>query len=307
MRIAIVGAGAMGGLFGGRLAASGQDVTLVDVAKAHLAAIAADGLLLETDDGAARIPVRPSLAADVSGLCDLMLVFTKGTHTAAAMASVMHLLGPDTRVLTVQNGLGNAELIAAAAPGVRVLMGMTSWPADLAGPGHVTSHGHGEVRIWTMDGGSDPALPAIVAAMNAAGLNCVADPAVEVAIWEKVAFNAAMNSVSAVTRLSVGPMADSPEARALVAAVLEEVLAVANARGLAVDAARVHGAVAAAFVSHRSHKASMLQDVLAGRRTEIEQINGAVVALGQALGVATPVTRVLCDLVRAIDSVLTAG
>ena len=304
MKIAVVGAGAMGGLFGGLLAASGQDVCLIDVARAHLQAMAADGLLLETDAGARRVPVKAGLAESFSGLRDLILVFTKGPHTEAAMRTAAHLAGPQTRVLTVQNGLGNAARIAAALPSARLLIGMTSWPADLAAAGHVTSHGHGEVRIWTADGSADDALPGIVAVLTAAGLNCIADPLVEVAIWEKVAFNAAMNSVSAVTRLPVGPIADSPQGRALVAAVIDEVAAVAQASGVAVDAARVHGAVAKAFVGHRAHKASMLQDVLAGRRTEIEQINGAVLAIGQTVGVATPVTQVLCDLVRIVDSAL---
>ena len=304
MNIVVVGAGAMGGLFGGLLAANGQDVCLIDVAKAHLDAMAADGLLLETDDGARRIPVQAGIASSFSSLCDLMLVFTKGPHTEAAMHAAAHLAGPQTRVLTVQNGLGNPARIAAALPSARILIGMTSWPADLAGPGHVTSHGHGEVRIWTMDGRADDALPGIAAALTAAGLNCIADPLVEIAIWEKVAFNAAMNSVSAVTRLPVGPISDSAPGRSLVAAVVDEVAAVAQASGVAVDAARVHGAVVKAFVGHRAHKASMLQDVLAGRRTEIEQINGAVIAIGQTLGVATPVTQLLCDLVRVIDSAL---
>ena len=304
MKIAVVGAGAMGGLFGGQLAEAGQDVSLIDLAGPHLQAMAADGLLLDTDAGSRRIPVRAGLAASFSGACDLMLVFTKGPHTEAAIQSVAHLAGPETRVLTVQNGLGNAERIRASLPAARVLVGMTSWPADLAGPGHVRSHGHGEIRLWTMGGHDDPALPAVAAALSAAGLNCVADPAVEVAIWEKVAFNAAMNSVSAVSRLAVGPIGDSPEGRSLVAAVVDEAVAVARARGLAVDAARVHGTVAKAFTGHRAHKASMLQDVLAGRRTEIEQINGAIVAAGETLGIATPVTRVLRDLVRLVDSSL---
>ncbi len=302
MRIAVVGAGAMGGLFGGSLAEAGHEVCLIDRPGPHLDALRAAGLLLHTDAGDRRIALSAGTAADFDGLRDLLVVFTKAPQTEAALRQAAHLAGPDTRVLTVQNGLGNAERIAAALPGIRILVGMTSWPADLAAPGHVSSHGHGEVRFWTADGVEDPAVPGIAAALVQAGLHGVADPAVAVAIWEKVAFNAAMNAVSAVSRLAVGPIADSAEGRSLVAAMVDEAAAVARARGVAVEAGRVHAAVSRAFAGHRAHKASMLQDVLAGRRTEIEQINGAIVAAGEAHGVATPVTRVLRDLVRLVDS-----
>ena len=302
MKVAVIGAGAMGGLFGGRMAEAGQDVLLLDVNDAHLRAMTEVGLLLDTDEGARRVSVRAARPNEATGVHDLLIVFTKGPHTESAMRAAAHLHGPETRILTVQNGLGNAERIAAALPGAHVLIGMTSWPADLRGPGHVASHGHGEVRLWSADGAPDPVVPAVAAALSAAGLNCTADPEVLVAIWEKVAFNAAMNSVSAVTRLAVGPLGDAPQARTLVRAVVEEALAVARARGLAVDAERVHAACGKAFDGHRDHKASMLQDVLAGRQTEIESINGAVATAGAAAGVPTPVTSVLCDLVRTIDA-----
>lgn len=302
MRIAIVGAGAIGGLFGGLLAEGGQLVQLIDVPGPHLQALMAGGLLLDTDAGARRIPVPAGRAGDTTGVADLILVLTKGHHTTEAAQSVAHLAGPQTCVLTLQNGLGNAERIADALPGLRLLIGMTTWPADLAGPGHVTSHGQGEIRIWAADGSADPAVPVIAATLSAAGLACTADPAVEVAIWEKVAFNAALNAVAAATRLHVAPIADSVAGQRIVAAVIDEVLAVARARGHAVDAARVHAAVAKACRAQRAHKPSMLQDVLAGRQTEVAAINGAVVAAGERLGIATPVTRTLCDLVLLIDS-----
>ena len=306
MRIAVVGAGAMGGLFGGSLVEAGHDVALIDVPGPHLTAMQQAGLHLHTDAGERLLRVQAGTAADVTGVRDLLIVFTKGPHTIDALRAAAHLARPETWVLTVQNGLGNAARVSAALPGARVLVGMTSWPADLASPGHVSSHGHGEVRFWSATGEPGPMIDALAEALTAAGLNGVADPAVEVAIWEKVAFNAAMNSVSAVSRLAVGPIGDSPEGRALVAAVVDEAAAVAAASGIPLDAARVHGATAKAFAGHRAHKASMLQDVLAGRRTEIEQINGALVAEGERLGVATPVTRMLRDLVRLIDSGIAA-
>ena len=140
----------------------------------------------------------------------------------------------------------------------------------------------------------------IAAVRGAAGLDCIAGPQVEVAIWEKAAFNAAMNSVAAITRLRVGPIADHPAGRALVSAIVAETLAIAMARGLAGDADRVQRTLDMAFADHRNHQPSMLQDALAGRPTEIENINGAIVAYAAELGLDTPFTRCLRDLVRRV-------
>ena len=298
--IVIIGAGAMGGLFGGLLAESGQPVRFIDVPGEHLKALIQNGLRLRTDSGDRTIGVRAGSADNFTGACELAIVFTKGHQTEAAVRGAAHLIGPESWVLTVQNGLGNEAAIRAAVPHARVATGMTSWPADLAGSGQVASHGHGSVRIWSADADPDAAMQRIAAALSAAGLDCVADPQVQVAIWEKVAFNAAMNSVAAVTRLPVGPIADHPAGRALVFAIVAEALAVARALGLAVDSDRVRRTLDMAFADHRGHQPSMLQDVLAGRPTEIETINGAIVAHATELGLDTPVTRTLRDLVRLV-------
>ena len=306
MRIAIIGAGAMGGLFGGRLTVSGQEVSLIDRPGPHLHTLQSEGLTLETDGTAHRIPVRAGTAADVTGEQDLLIVFTKGPDTVAALRSCTHLAGRSTAVLTLQNGLGHAERIASVLPTARLLIGMTDWPAGLCGPGHVASHGDGVVKLWSADGAEDPIIHAVAATLTAAGLNCTASPAVEVAIWEKVAFNAAMNTVTAVGRVTVGALADSADGRRLVREIVEETLAVARAHGLAVEAARVYATVAKAFEEHRNHQSSMLQDVLAGRPTEIETINGTIVEFGEAYGVLTPTTRTMRDLIRLIDGAVGA-
>jgi len=299
--IVIIGAGAMGGLFGGLLAETGQSVRFIDIPGPHLTALMQTGLRLQTDGGDRTISVHAGTADSFSGPCELAIVFTKGPHTEAALLGAAHLIGPESWILTVQNGLGNEAAIRKAIPHARVATGMTSWPADLVGPGHVASHGHGTVRIWSTEPEPETAMQRIAAVLSAAGLDCIADPQVDVAIWEKVAFNAAMNSVSAVTRLPVGPIADNPDGRLLVFAIVLETLAVAKARGLAVDADRVRRTLEMAFTEHRGHQPSMLQDVLAGRPTEIENINGAIVAYAAELGIDTPVTKSLRDLVRLIS------
>lgn len=301
MRIAILGAGAMGSLFGARLALAGEDVELIDVSPAQIAAVRAHGLRLEADDGDRAVPMKIGEAHGVDGVCELVIVFTKGMHTRAAIRDAGHLIGPDTHVLTVQNGLGNADAIAETVPAERVLIGMTNWPADLAAPGHVVSHGQGEVRIWTATHRADAAIGAIAAVLDAAGLNCRCDPQVEIAIWEKIAFNAALNALCAASGLTVGGVGDSAAGRRLADAMVAETLAVARSRGLGVDPKRVTQALQHAFATHRDHKPSMLQDLAAGRPSEIETINGAVVRCGEAAGLDVATTRTLADLVRMIE------
>ncbi|CAB3895727.1 ketopantoate reductase family protein [Achromobacter piechaudii] len=315
MNIAMLGAGAMGCLFGGLLSESGQRVTLLDIDDAQLDAIRSHGLRLETDRGDRRIhgmsALRPEQCREAP---DLLILFTKSLHTDAALRGVKALIGAPTRVLTLQNGLGNLEAVTRHVDPARVLVGMTTWPADLAGPGHVSSHGTGVVRLRSAVVDDVANIPANEAADNAAdiahisqvldgaGLRCEVDTNVWKAIWEKVAFNAALNSLCAVTACSVGQLDLVADGGALARAVVSEVIAVARATGVDADESACHASVAHAIAHHRGHKPSMLQDVLAARPTEIEAINGEVVARAHAAGVPVPHTAMLLGLVRLIQA-----
>lgn len=302
LKIVVVGAGAMGSLFGGLLAESGQSVTLVDVNAAHLHAIQAEGLHLQTDAGARHVQgLRACLPHGATEPPDLVLVFTKTLHTAGALAGVAHLIGPQTHVLSLQNGLGNVEAIGQHVAMERILVGVTTWPADLVGPGHVHSHGQGVVRLMSADGRERPFVAAVARALDQAGLACTADAEVWTAVWEKLAFNAALNSICTATQCTVDQLGAVEDGRALAFAVVDEVLAVAQAQGIAVQPAACKARVADAIARHVGHRPSMLQDVLAGRRTEIEAINGAVVAAADARGIPVPCTRTLLQLVRLVQ------
>ncbi|HEY9096077.1 MAG TPA: 2-dehydropantoate 2-reductase [Hydrogenophaga sp.] len=299
MNITIVGAGAMGSLFGGLLAEGGHTVTLIDINAAHLGAIQANGLLLQTDAGQRSVrslkACRPQEATDVP---DLLMVFTKTLHTVQALHGVRHLISDRTHVLSLQNGLGNVEKITETVPIERVLVGVTTWPADLVGPGEVHSHGQGVVRLMSADGRDHPLIAEVVAAFSEAGLMARRDEAVWGAIWGKVAFNAALNCICAVSGCTVGQAGAQAESRSLAHAVVSEVLAVATAHGVGVAQDAVHTTVDHALDHHKDHKPSMLQDLLAGRPTEIDAICGVPLRTGEAMGVATPLTRALHALVR---------
>jgi len=202
MKIAIVGAGAMGCLFGGRLARAGHDVVLVDVLKSQIDSLNEEGLLLTDEAGTYRIAIKASSAGELVDEIELLIFFTKSMHTAAAAKSIRHIFGPESWALTVQNGIGNEDAIASHLGHARLIFGMTNYPADLNGAGRVTTHGSGEVRIWAA-GEQTSRIPEIAACLDRAGLVCHVDPNVRAAIWEKVTSNAVMNALSAITRLPV--------------------------------------------------------------------------------------------------------
>ena len=246
-------------------------------------------------------PADAAVAVARPGTPDLVIVFTKTLHSRAALASAHPLLGPDTWVLTLQNGLGNVEVIEEWMPRERIIQGITTFPSDLVGPGRVRSLGEGVTRIMSVDGTLSPRLREVREALDGAGLHCETAPDVTVAIWEKVAFNAATNALTAVTGLNVGQLADSPDGREVARTVVAEVASVALRKGISVRERAVLATLDDAFAHHRDHKPSMLQDMLRGRHTEIDALNGAVVREAAALGMRVPVTETLYRLVRAME------
>ena len=298
MKIGIVGAGAMGQLFGARLQLAGNSVVFIDAAAATIDALNRDGINLTTDENVEHTPAKAGTAADFTEPLEMVIVFTKGFHTSAALNSVGHLIGDHTIGLTLQNGLGNAEVLASHFGAERTWIGITDFPADLERPGAIGTSSGGKVRLGPLTGGLEPETESLVTTLNSARLNASSEPAIQDTIWEKVAFNAALNTLSAVTGQTVGEMGASEDARRIVNHVLDETVAVAESQGIRLRRTRVEAALDNAYQHHSDHKTSMLQDREAGRQTEIDYIGGAVVRLGQEAGVPTPVLWTLSTLVR---------
>ena len=301
MRIAVLGAGAMGSVFGARLALGGASVTLLDVNEAHLAAIAQHGLEVDLDGTHHRLSLPAMRPADFTGPVDVVLLFTKVFHTESALQAIAGQLGA-AQVLTLQNGIGNAERAAAVVPPAQVIVGMTMTPAEFLGPGKVASHGPATTAFYSADGRHRPLLDDLVAAMARGGISAKADPAIQAAIWEKAAFNCAMNAICALTEGTPGGIGADAASLALAHAVAAEAVSVAQALAIPADGARVADLVAQATAHHLLHEPSMLQDRKAGRRTEIDALNGAVADQGEALGVAVGLNRTLTTLIRLADS-----
>ena len=304
MRIAIVGAGAMGSLFGGRLAKAGVDVTLVDVNKAHIDAINARGLSLDSGDGPRRIDVKATTEPASAGVVDLIVIFCKYRQTAEAMNGARPMMSPETYVWTLQNGIGNVELIRETVAEDRVVKGLTTATGIYDGPGVISTNFKGETEtfLWPLDGGAHPLLDDVAAAFTGAGLPTYRAPDIDYRIWRKLVINAGLTVISAAVNVGIGEVGESEAGQQLLGAVIEEVVAVAQAAGvpLQLEDAR-------AYLEELRHKAfnhigSTTIDLQGGRLTEIDAMCGAVVREGARLGVPTPTNLVITRMVKLIEA-----
>ncbi len=299
MRIAVFGVGAMGCLFGARLSPH-TDLTLIGRWPDQLAALHRAPLRLIHPDGHEE-HVQVNATDDLDSLppVDIALIVTKAARTQAAAEGATRLLKPQGLAITLQNGIGNLEVIAAQVGAARATLGVTTQGAATEGPGLLRYAGGGMTHLATR-----PEIDAPVRAF--AALLAKADLPVEVVedlsslLWVKLAINAAINPLTALLRVRNGLLLESPQARHLMAESAREVAAVAAAKGIPLpftDPAARAEEVAQATAPNRS---SMLQDLLRGVETEIETICGAVMREGEALGVATPVNATLYRLVKAL-------
>jgi 2-dehydropantoate 2-reductase len=304
MNVFVVGAGAMGCLYAAAYHRAGCEVVLVDVNSEQVEAINAKGLDLETRAGREHLPIPAALPGDARGPADLVHLFTKVFHTDAALEGAKHLIGPETHVLTLQNGLGNDERVAAHVARDRVLVGIAQLPADLVAPGQVRSLGEGSTLLYPAFSDNESFAAEVAATLARGGLNAALEPRIHEAIWEKAIFNAAMNPLCALTRRTPGFLDRHEEAVALIRAVVEEGVAIANASGVTISSEPIHALTLVSRKDHADHEASMLQDIKGGRRTEVDSINGAIVAAAARAGLTAPVTQTLWRLVKLEEAKL---
>jgi 2-dehydropantoate 2-reductase len=296
MKIAILGAGALGSVFGGLLSRAGLDVRLLDVNDEHIAAIDRCGLRLDLPEGTSTLRIPAGRPEDCAAPIDLIILLTKTIHTEVALASVPHLIASGAHVLTIQNGLGNAERVARQVPRDRVLYGCTMAPGIFHGPGHVETQSG---RATSFKPLTEAGMPfAREVAQVLADVEFSLDPDADRVIWRKVAFNCAMNAISGLTGAGVGLMAEGEDVVGLARRSADAVVAVAGASGIEIEAAAVHRQMDDSLAHHRSHRPSMLQDMEAGRPTEIESLCGEVARQAARLGIAAPINGALATLVR---------
>lgn len=309
MDILVMGAGAIGSVFGGFLAGAGHGVTFIG-RDWHMDAVRTAGLTITGIWGNHRITsVSPLTSLRSGGSFDLILLTVKSYQTEHAVRELHGNIPGEVPVLSLQNGLGNLESIAEIIGIKRTLGGRVIFGAEIHQPGHVkVTVSADAVAIGPMAGSDFPyeRAEAIAALIDAAGIPCQATGDIDRFIWGKVLYNVALNAPAALLEMNYGGLPETPETIALMEAILEEAFAVAASQGITLDwpspQAYLETLLTKLIPATAAHFPSMLQDIRKGKRTEIDALNGAIVRLGRARGLKTPVNETLTRLIKSKES-----
>jgi 2-dehydropantoate 2-reductase len=304
LKIAVVGAGAMGSLFAGHLAEVEEDVWVYDVWEEHIQAIQEKGLKMIGPKGEKRIPLKATTNPSEPGIVDCVFLFVKYPYTRRAVQDAEAMIGPQTSVLSLQNGIGGVDIIGESIRQDQILFGLTTLTSELTGPGCIEESfkGEGETYFWPLNGEVSERVEHISAVFNKAGIHTKITPDVELRIWQKLIVNACQNSLTAITRLKVGDLTDQDASEDIFNGTIAEIVQVANRKGIPLDLEESLEFNRKISEQARDHYPSMLIDVKNKRKTEIDCLNGAVIREGQRLGVETPFNRVIYNIIRIVEN-----
>ncbi len=300
MKIAIIGAGAMGCLYGGKLSQSKENqVYLLDIWKEHIDAINKNGLIIEEDGETLIFPdVKASLNSSEIGEADLAIVFVKSTLTKTAVHEAQEIFGEETLVLTLQNGLGNIDLLGEEVGLLNVIGGTTAHGAYMKGPGQICHAGFGKTIIGELDGRKTKRIEEIAENFKGVDLETEISDNILGLIWDKLIVNVGINSLTAITGLHNGELLDYPELLDIMKLATDEAVAVAKSKNIQLSDYDPYTHTLEICKNTANNKSSMLQDVMNKRRTEIDMINGGILREGEKQGIPTPVNRVLTNLIK---------
>jgi len=303
MKISIIGSGAMGSLFGGRLAMAGHQVMLYDIFQGHVDAVNSNGLSMEVAATGEVLTSRPSATSEaaVAARADLLIVFVKSTATRAVAAQFAPLANPGTLVLTLQNGVGNEEILREAFGAGNTAAGVTSQGATFLGPGSIRHAGNGPTYLCMSDRNNSRLEP-VIAALNESGFEAHVEENINDLIWSKLIINVGINALTALTGFLNGQLTDYPELKEIMKDLVAEGVRVASARGISITHKDPLGTVFDVCAKTAQNRSSMLQDFDRGSASEIDFINQAIVREGEKLGIPTPVNRTLSLLVKSLDT-----
>ena len=300
MKIAIIGAGAMGMLFGGRLSAH-NDVTLVDTDENRIRAIQQNGVCIaEPDESEHTYTPNAAPAGTVNEPMELVMLFVKANYSAAALEGSRALIGPNTLLLSLQNGAGHEQTLRRFAPENRVAIGVTQHNASLCGPNRIHHGGGGQTYIGSPFEGC-PGLDAVAQTFTACGFETHPQENIKAAVWEKLMMNASSSALTGVLQARQGLCVDSPAAKALLEKLIREAVAVANAEGVAMDADKVLADIVGRLEGARQGLPSICADIRDGRKTEANTITGAVVEAARRNHVPAPTHEAVLLMLHALE------
>ena len=293
----------MGCLYGAKLSSMPEnEVILLDVWKEHVEEIRKNGLVVEEDGNLVTYSrVKAETEASKAGICDLAIIFVKSTMTKQAVEGNLAVFGNETIAITLQNGLGNVDLIKEVINPQNVLAGTTAHGATMLGPGKIRHAGKGKTVIGELSGDKTERITGIYNMLSAAGLETEITENVIGLIWDKLIINVGINALTGITKLHNGELLDHPEILDIQERAVKEGVAVAAAKGIKISFADPVLRVKEVCNATAKNKASMLQDILNRKQTEIDMINGAIVREGLAVGVDTPVNRVLVNFIKFFE------
>jgi len=293
MKIAVMGAGAVGCYYGGMLARAGHAVTLIG-RPTHVEAVRQNGLFMDTQSFQARVPMAASTDASPVQDAEVVLFCVKSTDTASAAAEIAPHLRDDAVIVSLQNGVDNIDRLQAVLR-QEICPAVVYVASEMAGPGHVKHHGRGELVI-----GRTASSRELAALFSGADVPVQVSDNVAGALWEKLILNCAYNALSAIAQLPYGRLVQGEGVEAVMRDVVQECLSVARAGGVAVPG-DVWESVQRIARTMPTQSSSTAQDLARGKHTEIDHLNGFIVRAGEARGIATPVNRVLHALVKLLE------
>ncbi|HXZ51155.1 MAG TPA: 2-dehydropantoate 2-reductase [Burkholderiales bacterium] len=298
MRIAIVGCGAMGSVYAGLFAAAGHEVWAIDRWREHVEAMRSRGLRLEGASGDRTVKVNASTEARDAGPCDLVILATKAGQVADAARSIKSLLQEHSVVLSIQNGLGGPDSAASVLGKERVMVGVVGgFGASMRGPGHAHHNGMELVRLGELEGPVTPRLEKIADAWRGAGFRVKVFDDIAQLVWEKLICNCAYSGPCGLTDHTVGEVMSDRDLARVSAACAQEAFAVAKKKGIRLDFGDPVAYVRDFGSKIPDARPSVLLDLMAKRKSEIEVINGSIPRVGAEVGVAAPVNDTLTALV----------
>lgn len=300
MKIAVIGAGAMGGVYGAGLSGVPEnEVFLIDIWQEHVKEINENGLQIEENEV---LKTYKNLKAETDvkkvGICDMAIIFVKSTDTKEAVEGSLAVFGEDTIALTLQNGVGNVEIISEIIGSKNVIAGTTAHGATVLSAGKMRHAGKGKTVIGELDGNDTVRVAKIRDMFEKAGIETEISNNVFGRIWDKLLINVGINALTGITKLRNGELLEHPEIIDIMEKAVTEAMKVAEAKEIKLSFADPVAQTKNVCVATAKNKASMLQDILNHRQTEIDMINGAIVREGSTLGIETPVNSVLTNLIK---------
>ncbi len=300
MKIAVVGCGAMGSVYAGLLAAAGHEIWAIDSWRDHIEAMRKNGLRLEGASGDRTVKINATTDAKDAGVCELVIVATKTMHVEGAAKASQALVGPNTTVISIQNGLGGPDTTARIIGKEKVLVGVVGgFGASIKAPGHAHHNGWELVRLGEYSGPVTPRLESVAKVWESGGFKVKCFDDIDQLIWEKLICNVCFSGTCAVTEKTIGEVMNDPDTWIVASGCAVEAYNVARARGIKLDISDPVDYVRNFGTKIPNARPSMLLDHMAGRMSEIEAINGAIPPAAKAQGIAAPFNTVVSALVRA--------